>query len=168
MPVHIALLHLVIDPACTVMFEAMPGSGNLLKTPPRAPEAPLLGPMAWRQVLGQGSALVMVILTLAFWPGVPLESRRSLVFGLLLLTGGGLVWLNGDRRTGHGAAGFGLGVALWLLIHSTPPLRRLLALGPLAPNQLAGLGLALAVAMVLAALPLKGGPPAAGAADDGG
>jgi len=168
LPVHIALLHLVIDPACTVMFEAMPGSGNLLKTPPRAPEAPLLGPMAWRQVLGQGSALVVVILTLAFWPGVPLESRRSLVFGLLLLTGGGLVWLNGDRRTGHGAAGFGLGVALWLLIHSTPPLRRLLALGPLAPNQLAGLGLALAVAMVLAALPLKGGPPAAGAADDGG
>jgi hypothetical protein len=34
--------------------------------------------------------------------------------------------------------------------------------------QVAGLGLALAVAMVLAALPLKGGPPAAGAADDGG
>jgi Ca2+-transporting ATPase len=104
--------------------------------------------------LGQGSALVVVILTLAFWPGVPLESRRSLVFGLLLLAGGGLVWLNGDRRTGHGAIGVGLGATLWLVIQGAMPLRRLLALGPLAPNQLAGLALALAVALALASLPL--------------
>jgi Ca2+-transporting ATPase len=154
LPVHIALLHLVIDPACTVVFEAMPGSENLLRQPPRPPEAPLLGAEAWRQALGQGSALVVVILTLAFWPGVPLESRRSLVFGLLLLAGGGLVWLNGDRRTGHGAIGVALGGTLWLLIQGAMPLRRLLALGPLAPNQLAGLGLGLAVALALASLPL--------------
>jgi len=154
LPVHIALLHLVIDPACTVVFEAMPGSENLLRQPPRPPEAPLLGAEAWRQALGQGSALVVVILTLAFWPGVPLESRRSLVFGLLLLAGGGLVWLNGDRRTGHGAIGVALGGTLWLLIQGALPLRRLLALGPLAPNQLAVLGLGLAVALALASLPL--------------
>jgi Ca2+-transporting ATPase len=154
LPVHIALLHLVIDPACTVVFEAMPGSENLLRQPPRPPEAPLLGAEAWRQALGQGSALVVVILTLAFWPGVPLESRRSLVFGLLLLAGGGLVWLNGDRRTGHGAIGVALGGTLWLLIQGAMPLRRLLALGPLTPNQLAGLGLCLAVALALASLPL--------------
>jgi Ca2+-transporting ATPase len=154
LPVHIALLHLGIDPACTVVFESMPGHANLLRQPPRPPDAPLLGPTAWRQALGQGGALVVVILTLAFWPGLPLESRRSLVFGLLLLAGGGLVWLNGDRRTGHGAIGLGLGGALWLLIQGTPPLRRLLALGPLAPEQLAGLAVGLAVALALAALPL--------------
>ncbi|MFN9547253.1 MAG: cation-translocating P-type ATPase [Cyanobacteriota bacterium] len=166
LPVHIALLHLVIDPACTVVFEAMPGSAHLLRQPPREPEAPLLGPAAWRQALGQGGGLVVVVLTLAFWPGVALESRRSLVFGLLLLAGGGLVWLNGDRRTGLSAAGLGLGAALWLVVQAIPPMRQLLALGPLAPSQLAGLALALGVALALAALPLavggQGGEPTAG------
>ncbi|MEB3318786.1 MAG: HAD-IC family P-type ATPase [Cyanobacteriota bacterium] len=156
LPVHIALLHLVIDPACTVVFEAMPGHANLLRQPPRPPDAPLLGPTAWRQALGQGGALVVVILSLAFWPGVPLENRRSLVFGLLLLAGGGLVWLNGDRGSTLGAVGLGLGGTLWLVLQGTPPLRRLLALGPLAPDQLTGLALALAVALALAALPLAG------------
>ena len=154
LPVHIALLHLVIDPACTVMFEAMPGEGDLLRQPPRPPEAPLLGAATWRLAILQGGALVAVILVLAFWPGVALESRRSLVFGLLLLAGGGLVWLNGDRGSRLGLAGLGLGIALWLLIQGTAPLRSLLALGPLAPDQLAGLGLALGVALALAALPV--------------
>jgi Ca2+-transporting ATPase len=156
LPMHIALLHLVIDPACTVVFEAMPGREDLLRQPPRPPDAPLLGAAAWRQALGQGGVLVGVILALAFWPGVPLESRRSLVFGLLLLAGGGLVWLNGDRRAGPGAAGPVLGMALWLLLQGLPPLRRLLALGPLEPDQLAGLAIALTVAMTLAALPVAG------------
>jgi Ca2+-transporting ATPase len=154
LPVHIALLHLVIDPACTVVFEAMPGDPELLRRPPRAPEAPLLSQEASRRALAQGSALVVGVLLLAFWPGVPLESRRSLVFGLLLLAGGGLVWLNGPRHMGHGAIGLGLGLVLWLLIQGIAPLRRLLELGPLAPSQLGLLGLALGVAMGLAAVPL--------------
>ncbi|MFM7464221.1 MAG: cation transporting ATPase C-terminal domain-containing protein, partial [Cyanobium sp.] len=154
LPVHIALLHLVIDPACTVVFEAMPGDPELLRRPPRAPEAPLLSQEASRRALAQGSALVVGVLLLAFWPGVPLESRRSLVFGLLLLAGGGLVWLNGSRHTAHGAIGLGLGLVLWLLIQGIAPLRRLLELGPLAPSQLGLLGLALGVAMGLAAVPL--------------
>jgi Ca2+-transporting ATPase len=144
LPVHIALLHLVIDPACTVVFEAMSGSPDLLRQPPRAPEAPLLSPAAWRRSLGQGSALVGVVVLLTFWPGWPLETRRSLVFGVLLLAGGGLVWLNGERRSAHGAVGLGLGVALWGVLQSVTPLRHLLGLGPLTPPQLGVLALALA------------------------
>lgn len=102
----------------------------------------------------------MVILALAFWPGGSLESRRSLVFGLLLLAGGGLVWLNGDRGSRQGLAGLGLGIALWLLIQGTAPLRGLLALGPLAPHQLAVLALALGAGLALAALPVAGRPVA--------
>ena len=47
-----------------------------------------------------------------------------------------------------------MGATLWLVIQGAMPLRRLLALGPLAPNQLAGLALGLAVALALASLPL--------------
>ena len=152
LPVHIALLHLVIDPACTVVFEAMPGSAELLRQPPRSPEAPLLSPAACRQALGQGCALVVVVLLLTFWPGVPLESRRSLVFGFLLLAGGGLVWLNGTRGTLHGVAGLALGFGLWILIQCLTPIRHLLELGPLAPPQLGGLALAMGLTLGLAAL----------------
>ncbi|MFM9046471.1 MAG: cation-translocating P-type ATPase [Cyanobium sp.] len=152
LPVHIALLHLVIDPACTVVFEAMPGDPELLHRPPRPPGAPLLSPQAWRRALGQGSGLVVGVLLLSFWPGLPLDSRRSLVFGLLLLAGGGLVWLNGPGRSFHGAIGAGLGLGLWLLIQGMPPLRRVLELGPLSPPQLALLALTLGLAMGLAAL----------------
>ena len=150
LPVHIALLHLVIDPACTVVFEAMPGSPQLLHQPPRPPDAPLLGPLAWRQALGQGGALVAAVLPLAFWPGLPLETRRALVFGLMLLAGGALVWLNGDKRTVHGAMGLALGVGLWAGIQGVAPLRRLLQLGPLGTSELGLLAVSFAVAIGLA------------------
>ncbi|MEB3242954.1 MAG: HAD-IC family P-type ATPase [Cyanobacteriota bacterium] len=149
LPVHIALLHLVIDPACTVVFEAMPGGVELMRQPPRPPEAPLLGPVVWRRALVQGSALVVAALMLAFWPGLPLPSRRALVFGLLLLAGGALVWLNGEQRSGHGLVGLALGVSLWLAIQGVVPLRRLLELGPLGAPELGLLAFALAVALSL-------------------
>ena len=54
LPAHIALLHLVIDPACTVVFEALPGGPRLLRQPHRDPEAPLFGPETWHRSLLQG------------------------------------------------------------------------------------------------------------------
>ncbi|MGA1303581.1 MAG: cation-translocating P-type ATPase [Cyanobium sp.] len=156
LPVHIALLHLVIDPACTVVFEAMPVSPELLHQPPRPPESPLLPPGDGWRALGQGSALLGAVLLMALWPGLPLETRRSLVFGLLLLAGGGLVWLNGQRGSPLGAAGLALALGLWGLIQGFEPIRRLLELGPLAPSQLAlqalGLGVALVGALALECL----------------
>jgi P-type Ca2+ transporter type 2C len=43
MPIHIAFLHLIIDPACSVVFEAEPEEPELMKRPPRDPaRTPLL------------------------------------------------------------------------------------------------------------------------------
>ena len=41
MPIHIAFLHLVIDPACSVVFEAQPEEPGLMDRPPRDPKEPL-------------------------------------------------------------------------------------------------------------------------------
>jgi Ca2+-transporting ATPase len=150
LPVHIALLHLVIDPACTVVFEALPGDPGLMRQPPRPPEAPLFGAATWRRALGQGGALMAAVLPLACWPGEPVEVRRSLVFALLLLAGGGLVGLNGSPGSRLAWAGASLGLGLWLLVLAVPRLQQWLTLAALDAPQVAlvlvctGFGLLLA------------------------
>lgn len=131
LPVHIALLHLVIDPACTVVFEALPASPGLMRQPPRPPEAPLFGAATWRKALLQGGLLAVLALTLACWPGLDIEGQRSLVFSLLLLGGGVLVWLNGEPRSRLSQFGGAIGLGLWLLLQVIPGLNALLLLRPL-------------------------------------
>jgi Ca2+-transporting ATPase len=131
LPVHIALLHLVIDPACTVVFEALPASPGLMRQPPRPPEAPLFGPATWRKALLQGGVLAVLALSLACWPGLDVEAQRSLVFSLLLLGGGVLVWLNGEPRSRLSQFGGAIGLGLWLLLQAIPGLNAVLLLRPL-------------------------------------
>ena len=42
-PVHIVFLELIIDPACSIAFEAEPAEVNVMNRPPRNPNAPLFG-----------------------------------------------------------------------------------------------------------------------------
>jgi Ca2+-transporting ATPase len=164
LPVHIALLHLVIDPACTVVFEALPGSPRLLRQPPRRPDAPLFGPATWHRALIQGALVTLAALALLTWPAATglasgllggadaVAVQRSLVFALLLVAGGGLVWLNGDPRSPITAVGAGLGLGLWLLVLALPGLQRLLSLAPLAGPQILAVLLSAALALLLAGL----------------
>ncbi|MBI3635944.1 MAG: cation-translocating P-type ATPase, partial [Candidatus Rokubacteria bacterium] len=43
LPIHIAFLHLIIDPACSVVFEAEPAADDVMRRPPRDPREPLFG-----------------------------------------------------------------------------------------------------------------------------
>ncbi len=152
LPVHIALLHLVIDPACTVVFEALPATPGLMRQPPRPPEAPLFGPDTWRRALSQGVVVMAAALVLVFWPESDAATHRSLVFSLLLLAGGGLVWLNGDPRSRITAAGAGIGLGLWLLLLAIPGLQQLLSLAPLQPSEILTVLITTALALLLAGL----------------
>ena len=152
LPVHIALLHLVIDPACTVVFEAMRGDPDLMDRPPRPPESPLLSAATRRRALLQGGALALASLALVFWPGCDGETRRSLVFSLLLLAGGGLVGLAGGPRHPLTAAGPAMGLGLWLLLFLVPPLRQALALAPLPPGLLLVLVVVTTLTLAVASL----------------
>ena len=131
LPVHIALLHLVIDPACTVVFEALPARPEQMRQPPRPPAAPLLNPGTWRRALLQGGVLSLAALAVALWPSLAEDVRRSLAFALLLLAGGGLVAWNGDRRDRLTRLAIPLSVLLWLGLMAVPPVRELLRLAPL-------------------------------------
>jgi Ca2+-transporting ATPase len=162
LPVHIALLHLVIDPACTVVFEAMPGSAGLMQQPPRPPEAPLFGPATWRRALRQGGVMAVLALVIACWPDLPAIERRSLLFTLLLLGGGVLVWLNGEPRSRISQLGGAIGLGLWLLLQLIPGLNALLLLRPL--QELTPWVLLIAVVIVLSISTLTLPKPASAAA----
>ena len=151
LPVHIALLHLVIDPACTVVFEAIPAAPGLMRQPPRSPEAPLFDAPTWAYATRQGLALIAGVFAMAFWPHTSPETRRSLVVGVLLLSGGGLVWINGRRFGSIAAAGAALGIGLWIGLLLSPALQANLALTPLAPDQITLVIVATGMALLMAA-----------------
>jgi Ca2+-transporting ATPase len=136
LPVHIALLHLVIDPASTVVFEALPASPALMRQPPRPPQAPLFATATWKRALAQGTLLSLGALALSFWPDISTESHRSLVFSYLLLVGGGLVWLSGDPPSWLTARGAAIGLGMWLLLLAIPADWKFLGTQPMSPEQI--------------------------------
>ena len=94
MPVHIVLLELLIDPACSIVFEAEPGSDDLMQRPPRAPsDSPFAAANLGHAVIqGLGFAAILLLgYSLLLGQGVDAMQSRSavfiaLVFGVFLLT----------------------------------------------------------------------------------
>ncbi|GAA0258256.1 hypothetical protein GCM10009126_24400 [Rhodanobacter caeni] len=94
MPVHIVLLELVIDPACSVVFEAEPADEGIMRRPPRAPSDSPFAAANLRYAVIQGLGFAGILLLgfglLTGW-GVEAAHSRSAVFialivGLFLLT----------------------------------------------------------------------------------
>jgi Ca2+-transporting ATPase len=87
-PVHIAFLEMVIDPVCSLVFEAETEEDGIMTRPPRPPEEPLFsGPtILWSLV--QGALVLAVTATIfALAPGFGLTSDqvRGLTFAALVL-----------------------------------------------------------------------------------
>jgi magnesium-transporting ATPase (P-type) len=96
-PMHIAFLEMVIDPVCSLVFEAEMEEDDVMRRPPRAPDEPLLsGPLIGWSVL-QGTfafVLVALIFIVAFRRGMPEEEVRALAFFTLVLTIVSLIFVN--------------------------------------------------------------------------
>jgi P-type Ca2+ transporter type 2C len=97
LPIHIAFLHLIIDPACSVVFEAEPAAGDVMRRPPRDPREPLFGRRTVVFSLLQGLVTLGVLATLY---GAVLRSRqdeleaRALAFTALIIANLGLILAN--------------------------------------------------------------------------
>jgi Ca2+-transporting ATPase len=100
MPVNIMLLELLIDPACSVVFEAEPASDDIMRQPPRAPTA---SPFAWRNLARgvlQGAGVASVLLAgygLLLAHGDDVARARTAVFAALV---GGVFALTLANRQG--------------------------------------------------------------------
>jgi Ca2+-transporting ATPase len=96
-PIHIAFLEMVIDPVCTLVFEAETDERDVMRRPPRAPDAPLFSwPLIFWSVL-QGAlafAVVGFVYVGGIWRGMPETEARALGFVSLILVIFSLVLVN--------------------------------------------------------------------------
>jgi Ca2+-transporting ATPase len=88
MPVHIVFLELIVDPACSIAFEAEPEEPGIMQRPPRDPASRLLpnGRLLLSGLQG-GSVLVAVLLVLAgaVYLGQTESNVRTLAFTTLVI-----------------------------------------------------------------------------------
>jgi Ca2+-transporting ATPase len=141
LPLHLALLELVIDPACAIAFEHEAEAANVMQRPPRDTHRPLFGLQdvlqAGLQGLGLAAAIALALVwgtQSAHWPvdsaAVRSLALLTLVMGntALILIGSGRSW----RRSHPVAWGLGAGtlVLLGVLMH-WPMLATPLDLAPL-------------------------------------
>ena len=94
---HIAFLEMVIDPVCSLVFEAETEEDDVMRRPPRSPDEPLFsGPDRLERLL-QGAfafALVAAIFVIAFRRGMPETEVRALAFFSLVMTIVSLIFVN--------------------------------------------------------------------------
>ncbi len=84
-PAHIVFLELIIDPACSVVFESEPAEKNVMKRPPRDPKESLFGRKLLVLSFLQGlSSLVAVIAV--FWIALRFHQTESGARALAFVT----------------------------------------------------------------------------------
>jgi P-type Ca2+ transporter type 2C len=94
LPIHVAFLHLIIDPACSIVLEAEPAEVNVMKRPPRNPKEPLFGKKTLGLALLQGGGILVIILTvfaIATYRRQGELDVRALTFTTLIVANLGLI-----------------------------------------------------------------------------
>ena len=158
-PLHIAFLELVIDPACSIVFEAEEGAASLMHRPPRRADEPLLRGRHILLSLVQGSVVTAAVVGLYAWllseaAHTPIASTAAFV--LLVTANAALILPSRSLQGGWRNLWAGLTpVSLWVLcgtlvalasITTMPWLAKAFRFPPLSPWQwilAAGAGAAL-------------------------
>jgi len=96
-PVHIAFLEMVIDPVCSLVFEAETEEDDVMRRRPRVPNQPLFSTSLIGWSLLQGAfafVLVAGIFIVGHRRGMPDTEVRALAFFSLIMTIVGLIFVN--------------------------------------------------------------------------
>ena len=96
-PLHIAFLELVIDPACSLVFENEPTEADVMQRPPRQPRAPLFAGRALVLALLQGLGGLLVVLLAYAWSAGWLAQPAARAFTFTTLVTGNLALLISNR-----------------------------------------------------------------------
>jgi Ca2+-transporting ATPase len=153
LPVHIAFLELIIDPACSVVFEAECEERGIMARPPRGVDEPMFGRRMLTVSFAQGAVVLAAVLGVYYWAMsmpvavMPDTAVRGLTFVTLVTANLALIFIN--RSWTHTVIG-GLrlkNVALWWVTVGTlavlafllalPAARDMFQFAVMHPSQLA-------------------------------
>ena len=162
MPVHIAFLELIIDPVCSVVFEAEPEEDDVMRRPPRRPGAPLLSRGLLLGSLVQGLLVMGLIGGFYVWllsAGATDAAARAAAF--VALVGANVALIVSNRSMGNQLLAslrrpnralwvmLGFTTTLLTLVLGWPALRALFQFEPLSGPLAAQAGIVALGALVL-------------------
>jgi Ca2+-transporting ATPase len=169
LPVHIVFLELIIDPACTLVFEMEAEEAGLMQRPPRRLSEPLFGPGMLLAGLVQGMGILLAVTATYGWvlaQGWGEAEARMIGFSGLVLADLGLILANRSRtrsilqtlRSPNPALGWISAGTLGILALAlfVPAARDLFSFAPLHPGEI-GLILGTGLVGLLAAESVKTG-----------
>lgn len=97
LPLHIVFMELVVDPACSLVFESSPSEQNVMNRPPRNLQSSLFSRRAIYFSILQGLISLMVIMLIfiiAYYRGDSENNVRTMTFASLVITNMGLIFVN--------------------------------------------------------------------------
>ena len=95
LPVHIVFFELMIDPTCSIVFEAEPEESNVMQRQPRKATSKIFERSLLMLGLRQGLVLLFILLTVYLvasseWASLSDEQARALTFSVMII---GDIWL---------------------------------------------------------------------------
>ncbi len=98
-PLHIAFLELVIDPACSLVFENEPSEADVMQRPPRDPQAPLFAGTTLVGSLLQGLGVLLAVMGAYAWSATWLTEPAARAFAFTTLVMGNLALIFSNRSS---------------------------------------------------------------------
>jgi Ca2+-transporting ATPase len=100
-PVHVVFLEFVIDPACTLVYEAEHSEQGAMRRPPRDPREPLFNLRMLGLSLLLGATMLAGVVAAYWWAlqgGRPDETTRAVAFAALVMANLALIFVTRSRE----------------------------------------------------------------------
>jgi Ca2+-transporting ATPase len=156
-PVHVVFLEFVIDPACSVVFEAEAGESEAMQRPPRDPGEPMFRAAMLAASLGSGAAALLGVMLVYGWAllaGRSEDEMRALTFAAIVIGNLALIFAGRSRSLSILATLARPNPVLWWMTFAAlaalacavylPPVAAVFRFAPLGPAEI---GIALAAGL---------------------
>lgn len=166
-PMHIVFMELIIDPACTLVFENEPAVPGAMQRPPRDAQAPLFSPGALARTLAMGLGPLLGVALAYGWALGALAPAQARAFGFTTLVFANLSLILVNRAAGASLLGSlrQSNRILWLVVAAAlgllalalyvPWLAAVFQFAVLAPALVAGAGVVGLASVLLPALLMR-------------